>query len=68
MNPVNDACDDLANIRKDLKSEKLTVPVAKELINAHGKEINYRKAQLEYYALRNENPQIDFLKDDSKAK
>ena len=68
MNLVNDACDNLTQIMNDLRSEKLTVPVAKELINAHGKEINYRKAQLEYYALRNENPQIDFLKDDSKAK
>ena len=55
---------EMKTIQEDLRSGKISVSEAKEHANIAGKMINSAKIQVEYYALLNETPKIDFLKDD----
>jgi hypothetical protein len=55
---------EMKTIQEDLRSGKISVNEAKEHANIAGKMINSAKIQVEYYALLNETPKIDFLKDD----
>lgn len=51
----------LAAVFTDLQGGKIKPGEASELANLAGKMINSAKVQVEYYALRKESPNIDFL-------
>ena len=52
---------ELSAVFQDLKEGKITVKQASEFANLAGKMIASAKAQVEYYALRKEVPDIEFL-------
>lgn len=56
--------DNLAQVFEDLRSNKIDASKAAELANIAGKMINSAKAQIDYYALTKDAPNIDFLKED----
>ena len=58
--------EQLADVFAKVKSGEIDIKQAAELTNLAGKMINSAKAQIEYYALRKESPEITFLSDDSK--
>ena len=62
MKNINDLTTELAQVFQDLKDEKLTPKIASEMNNAAGKLINSIKIQLEYSHLRQEKPDITFMK------
>tara|TARA_Y100001938_G_scaffold126904_1_gene179280 strand:+ start:1147 stop:1371 length:225 start_codon:yes stop_codon:yes gene_type:complete len=54
----------LAQVFNDLENGTLKAGEAKEFANIAGKMINSSKAQLEYYALRGEEPpKMEFLEE-----
>jgi hypothetical protein len=55
----------LDETRKKLESGEITTKEAGEFANIAGKMISSAKVQIEYYALIEKAPVIDFLKDDS---
>lgn len=60
----NQIRSELSEVFQQLKAGTIKVEDAEALANVAGKIINSARAQVTYYALRKEAPQIDFLKDD----
>jgi len=54
---------ELAKVFKDLRAGNLSLKNAAELNNNAGKIINSLRAELEYYKLRKESPEITFFKE-----
>lgn len=54
--------DDLLVIYEKIKSGQVDLKTAKELNNCAGKIITSAKVQIEYAVIRNEKPDIEFLK------
>jgi hypothetical protein len=67
MKNVNELRDQLAIVFAGLQSGTIPHKDAAELANLAGKMINSAKVQVEYYALRKEAPDIDFLGCGAKA-
>ena len=61
MKNVNELRDQLAEVFTSLKNGAIEHKDAAELANLAGKMINSAKVQVEYFALRKEAPNIDFL-------
>jgi len=61
VNNVHELRDQLAEVFTSLKNGAIEHKDAAELANLAGKMINSAKVQVEYYALRKEAPNIDFL-------
>jgi len=51
----------LSTVFNNLESGEIEAQKASELANIAGKMINSAKVQIEYYALRKEQPSISFL-------
>jgi len=64
MKNVNELRTNLAEVFQSLKSGQMDPKAATELANLAGKMISSAKVQVEYYALRKEQPSITFLKSD----
>ena len=62
MKNINELRSELSQVFARLKEGDLKPAEAAELNNTAGKIINSAKVELEYYALRKEKPEIDFLK------
>jgi hypothetical protein len=62
MKNVTELRDQLSQVFTDLRTGDVKHTDAAELANIAGKMINSAKVQLDYYALRKEAPNIDFLK------
>ncbi len=54
--------DDLLLLYERIKLGEVDLKTAKELNNCAGKIISSAKVQIEYAVVRNETPDIDFLK------
>lgn len=65
MKNVNELRAELAQVFAQLKAGAIKPGEAAELANIAGKMIGSAKVQVEYYALRKESPNIEFLKDDA---
>lgn len=52
---------ELVILFESIKTDEVSLPKAKELVNTAGKIINSVKVQLEYAYLRKETPVIEFL-------
>jgi hypothetical protein len=61
MKNVNELRDQLAVVFVGLKNGTIPHKDAAELANLAGKMINSAKVQVEYYTLRKESPEIEFL-------
>jgi hypothetical protein len=61
MKNVTDLRDRLSTVFNNLESGEIEAHKASELANIAGKMINSAKVQIEYYALRKEQPSISFL-------
>jgi hypothetical protein len=61
MKNVTDLRDRLSTVFNNLESGEIEANKASELANIAGKMINSAKVQIEYYALRKEQPSISFL-------
>ena len=61
MKNMNEVRDQLAQVFAGLKDGTIKPSEAAELSNVAGKMINSAKVQIEYYALRKEQPIITFL-------
>lgn len=59
---ITELRDDLLSVYEDLRNGKISPKDTKEINNTAGKIIASAKVQLEYSSLRNEMPDIDFLK------
>ena len=66
MNTASELRAELAQVFAQLKAGEIKPGEAAELANLAGKMIASAKVQVEYYALRNEPPEIGFLKDDAR--
>lgn len=64
MKNATDLRAELAVVFESLKGGSINHKDAAELANLAGKMISSAKVQVEYYALRKESPQIDWLTDD----
>lgn len=62
MKNIHELRDQLSTVFAELKTGQLKPAIAAELNNAAGKIINSLKVELEYYNLRKETPEIDYLK------
>jgi hypothetical protein len=62
MKNITELTSHLTTLYQALKDGTIDVKVAAEMNNTAGKIINVQKVQLEYAALRDEKPSIDFLK------
>jgi hypothetical protein len=62
MKNVTELRDQLSQVFTDLRGGSIKHTDAAELANIAGKMINSVKVQLDYYALRKQSPNIDFLK------
>ncbi len=65
MKNANELRAELAQVFAQLKAGAIKPGEAAELANVAGKMISSAKVQVEYYALRKESPNIEFLKDDA---
>lgn len=61
MKTINELRDELLKLFDDIKTGETDVKVAGEMNNTAGKVINSVKAELEYAALREVEPNIPFL-------
>ena len=66
MKNIEQLRDELSLVFQGLKDGSIKPSEAAELSNVAGKMINSAKVQIEYYALRKETPEVEFLKS-SKA-
>jgi len=66
MKNATELRDRLSKVFVDLEAGSCEIKTASELANIAGKMISSAKAQVEYYALRKESPNITFLQDDRK--
>lgn len=67
MNNIEALRTELSTLYESLKTGKVEAKVASEMTNITGKMIASAKAQLEYYALRKESPNIPFLDSSAQA-
>jgi hypothetical protein len=65
VNNVNELRTELADVFQKLRAGSIKPGEAAELANLAGKMISSAKVQVEYFALRKEQPNIQFLRDDS---
>ena len=65
MKNITDLNTHLTTLYQALRDGTVDVKTAAEMNNTAGKIINVQKVQLEYAALRNEAPKIDFLGGDN---
>lgn len=65
MKNVDQVRDRLSAIFDQLESGEIDAKKAAEFANLAGKMINSAKVQVEYYALKNEHPNIGFLESSS---
>lgn len=63
MKNANQLREELSDIFAKLKAGEIKPIDASELANIAGKMISSAKAQVDYYALRNEAPTIGFLEE-----
>jgi hypothetical protein len=64
MQNINELREELSMVFEGLKNGSIKPGEAAEMSNVAGKMINSAKVQIEYYALRKEQPTINFLKSD----
>jgi len=64
MKNANELRAALSKVFTDLQNGEIQAKDASELANIAGKMISSAKAQVEYYALRKESPEISFLRSD----
>jgi len=62
INNATELREDMLAIYEKIKSGQIDLKTAKELNNCAGKIINSAKVQVEYAVVRNEKPDIEFLK------
>ena len=62
INNATELREDMLAIYEKIKSGQIDLKTAKELNNCAGKIINSAKVQVEYAVVRNEKPNIEFLK------
>jgi hypothetical protein len=65
MKSIQEVREELVSVFNGLKNGTLAVEVAAEMNNAAGKIIKSLAVQLDYYSLREEKPNIKFLKEES---
>lgn len=65
MKNITEMTAQLTALYDALKEGRIDVKTAAEMNNTAGKIINVQKVQLEYAALRNEAPNVEFLGGDS---
>jgi hypothetical protein len=63
MKNITELNKHLTDLYTSLKDGTIDVKTAAEMNNTAGKIINVQKVQLEYAALRNDRPNINFLDD-----
>lgn len=68
MKNISELTVQLSDLYEGLKSGTIEVKVAAEMNNTAGKIINTQRVQLEYAALRNEEPEIAFMQTKAKPK
>ena len=68
MKHISELSTELAALYEGLKNGTIEVKVAAEMNNTAGKIIHAQRVQLEYAALRKEEPDIVFMKTKPKAK
>lgn len=56
--------DEMAAIRADLRAGKISVSAAMAIIKAGSAAMQSTNVQLRYYEMRQEVPEIDFLKEE----
>jgi hypothetical protein len=61
MKNITELTTELTTLYQALKDGTIDVKFASEMNNTAGKIINVQKVQLEYAALRDEKPSIEFL-------
>ena len=64
MKNANELRAALSKVFGDLQNGSIKASEASELANIAGKMISSAKVQVEYYALRKESPEIEFLRSD----
>ena len=68
MNHISQLTVQLSDLYEGLKNGSIDVKSAAEMNNTAGKIINTQRVQLEYAALRNEEPDIEFMTTNAKKK
>ena len=68
MKHISELSTELSALYEGLKNGTIEVKVAAEMNNTAGKIIHAQRVQLEYAALRKEEPDIAFMKTKPKAK
>ena len=63
---MNELRDELSIVFAGLKNGSIKPGEAAEMSNVAGKMINSAKVQIEYYALRKEQPKIAFIESNDK--
>jgi len=62
MKNIEEVRDELSEVFQGLKDGTLEVDRASEMNNTAGKIIKSLAVQLEYFSLRNEQPDLDYMK------
>jgi len=68
MKHISELTVQLSDLYEGLKNGTIEVKVAAEMNNTAGKIIHAQRVQLEYAALRKEEPDIAFMKTKAKPK
>ena len=68
MKHISELTIQLSDLYEELKNSTIDVKIAAEMNNTAGKIIHAQRVQLEYAALRKEEPEIAFMKTKSKPK
>jgi len=68
MKHISELSTELSALYEGLKNGTIEVKVAAEMNNTAGKIIHAQRVQLEYAALRKEEPDIAFMKTKAKPK
>jgi len=66
MKNIQELRDNLTEVFNGLRDGSISPQVATELNNSAGKIISSIKVELEYYGLRKESPEIEFIKQTMK--
>jgi hypothetical protein len=68
MKHISELTIQLSDLYEELKNGTIDVKIAAEMNNTAGKIIHAQRVQLEYAALRKEEPDIAFMKTKAKPK
>ena len=68
MKHISELTIQLSDLYEELKNSTIDVKIAAEMNNTAGKIIHAQRVQLEYAALRKEEPEIAFMKTKAKPK